>query len=389
MNKDGIFYSMIRCANYLRRLNRFVVECALADEVVQAHLPNPGRMWELLFPGRTLYLVPSEGVGKSTRFKVIGIEREGTPVMLDTHFSNRVAETLIQQKRIPGWEEWSVHGREVTFGNSRFDLLLRRGEERFIVEVKSCTLFGKLSAMFPDAVTERGRKHLLKLSQLADEGYRAGVLFLIQWPRAQWFLPDYHTDLAFSQALYAARNKLDIKAVTLEWRSDFSLCNAVKEAVIPWNLIGREMNDGGNYIVVLYLEEEKNVSIGGKGEMAFPRGYYLYIGSAKQNLTKRLQRHQRKRKQFHWHIDYLRQAAQFHAAIAIRTTAALEHDIARAVGQIADWEIAQFGSSDCNCFTHLFGMHTDPLHTPAFIELLQYFRMDRLEEELGQYKLRR
>jgi Uri superfamily endonuclease len=61
----------------------------------------------------------------------------------------------------------------------------------------------------------------------------------------------------------------------------------------------------------------------------------------------------------------------------------------RAVGQIADWEIAQFGSSDCNCFTHLFGMHTDPLHTPAFIELLQYFRMDRLEEELGQYKLMR
>lgn len=382
MSRDNTFYSELYCAEYLRRLNRFVVECRLANEVVEAHLPNPGRMWELLFPGRRMYLAANDGIGKKTRFKVIGIEREGVPVMLDTHYSNRVAEMLIEEKRIPGWEEWSIAGREVTFGNSRIDLLLGRGEERFIVEVKSCTLFGHAIAMFPDAVTERGRKHISKLVQLAGEGYRAGILFLVQWPRSFWFLPDYHTDLAFAQTLYAARDKLDIKAVALEWQEDFQLGERVAEAAIPWELIGREMNDSGNYIVVLRLDQEKKLSIGSKGEMNFPCGYYLYVGSAKQHLSKRLERHQRKRKRFHWHIDYLRHAAEFHAAIAIRTTAALEHDIARAIGKIADWEIAQFGSSDCSCLTHLFGMHTDPLHTPAFIDVLQHFRMDILEEEL-------
>lgn len=382
VSKDEIFYPEIYCAEYLRRLNRFVVECRMANKVVEAHLPNPGRMWELLFPGKKMYLAANEGVGKKTRFKVIGIEREGMPVMLDTHYSNHVAEMLIEQKQIPGWEEWSVQAREVTFGNSRIDLLLRRGAERFVVEVKSCTLFGNEIAMFPDAVTERGRRHISKLVQLADEGYRAGILFLIQWPRSSWFLPDYHTDLAFSQALYAARDKVEIKAVTLDWRGDFTLRERVKEALIPWELISREMKDSGNYIVVLRLEQDKSLSIGSKGTIHFPCGYYLYVGSAKQHLTKRLERHQRKRKRFHWHIDYLRQAAEFHAAIAIRTPEPLEHAIACALGEVADWEIAQFGSSDCNCRTHLFGMQADPLHTPAFIKVLQYFRMDRLEQQL-------
>ena len=83
-----------------------------------------------------------------------------------------------------------------------FDLLLTndKGDE-FLLEVKSCTLFSKTGAMFPDAITERGRKHLLHLKELQNEGYHTGVLFLVQWDRAQWFLPDYHTDFGVCQNL--------------------------------------------------------------------------------------------------------------------------------------------------------------------------------------------
>lgn len=376
-------YSKIIEARFRSRLNRFVVTCEVDGETRLAHLPNPGRMWELLFPGTRLYIVPTTGKDKKTGFKVIGIERDGTPIMLDTHYSNTVAEILIDRQRIPALAGWQVLQREVPFGHSRFDLLLGRGEERFILEVKSCTLFGEHLAMFPDAITERGRKHMLELARLSGQGYRVGVLFLVQWSRAEYFLPDYHTDLEFAKTFFSLRDVVQFMAVALNWRPDFSVPDEVRPVAIPWNVIGRETNDGGCYIFIVRLPEERAISIGSKGTMVFKAGYYLYVGSAKCNLSKRLERHQRKRKRFHWHIDYLRAYGESHGAVAIRATADLEHELAAAVSALADWQIPGFGCSDCQCTSHLFGMQQDPLHVPRFIKLLQYFRMDRLEAELA------
>lgn len=377
-------YSEIIEARFLSRINRFIVLCEVDGKRKPAHLPNSGRMWELLFPGVLLYIAPIAGKARKTGFTVVGVERDGVPVMLDTHYSNAVAEQLIARQRIPQLSGWQVLRREVPFGHSRFDLLLGRGEERFILEVKSCTLFGGHLAMFPDAVTERGRKHMMELARLAGEGYRTGVLFLVQWNRADYFLPDYHTDLEFARTFFSLRNSIQFMAVALPWRPDFSVPGTVRPLIIPWELIGREASDGGCYIFIVRLPEERAVSIGSKGSMAFRKGYYLYVGSAKCNLSKRLERHQRKRKRFHWHIDYLRAFCEAHAAIAIRTTADLEHELAGAVGAIADWQIPGFGCSDCQCTSHLFGMQDDPLHAPEFIKLVQYFRMDRLEAELAK-----
>lgn len=376
-------YSEIKEARFRSRLNRFVIVCEVDGEVKLAHLPNPGRMWELLFPETLLYLVPVAGKARKTEYKVIGIERDGVPVMLDTHHSNRVAEMLISRQQIPQLAGWQVLKREVPFGHSRFDLLLGRGEERFILEIKSCTLFGKRVAMFPDAVTERGRKHMEELARLSGQGYRVGVLFLIHWQRAEYFLPDYHTDLEFGKTFFRLRNRVQFMAVALRWGRDFSVPDRVEPVAIPWKLIGRELNDRGCYIFIVRLPEEQAIAIGSKGSMVFKKGYYLYVGSAKNSLSKRLERHRRKRKRFHWHIDYLRIFCEPHEAIAIRTTADLEHELAGAVSAIADWQIPGFGCSDCSCPSHLFGMQEDPLHSPRFIKLLQYYRMDRLEAELA------
>lgn len=85
---------------------------------------------------------------------------------LDTSRANDTAEWLINHGKIPGWEAYRVLRREVTMGDSRFDLLLGNKAVQFPVEVKSCTLFGKNGAMFPDAVTARGRKHVLHLGDI-------------------------------------------------------------------------------------------------------------------------------------------------------------------------------------------------------------------------------
>jgi sugar fermentation stimulation protein A len=99
------------------------------------------------------------------------------------------------------------------------------------------------------------------------------------------------------------------------------------------------------------------------------------------NLSKRMQRHRRLRKKHHWHIDELRAVAEFHSVLAIRSSNRLECEIAKAMSEIAQWSVSGFGSTDCSCETHLFGMSCDPLHSEAFHKLLQYFRMDRY---LGQ-----
>jgi sugar fermentation stimulation protein A len=365
-------------AVFLRRPNRFVVLCNLHGKVIKAFLPNPGRLWELLLPHAPLYLEKSPHSDRKIPYTVVAIEREGLPVLAHTHRTNDLVEHLLRQGILPGLGGAEIVRREVPHGNSRFDFLLQRGGEEIYLEVKSCTLFGKQVAMFPDAVTARGKKHIEELAELGGRGISGAVVFLICWPRARFFLPDYHTDLEFSRTLLEARKKVSILPVALEVARDLSITTKVKLLEIPWSLLEREVEDRGSYIVMLRLPVDKALNVGKLGRVHFRKGFYLYAGSARKNLTQRLERHKRDRKKLFWHIDYLRAQADFHLALPIRASVPLECEIAGALKKISDWEIPDFGSSDCSCDSHLFGMREDPIHTPRFISLLQYFRMDRL-----------
>ena len=138
-----VLYENVQVATFVARPNRFVVHLELDGQMIAAHLPNPGRMWELLFVGVKMYVVHHPKEGAKTHYRVIGIERDGVPIMLDTNYCNDMAEYMIGEQLIPGWEEWRVVRREYTVGHSRFDLLLTNDkEEHFLLELKSCTLFG-------------------------------------------------------------------------------------------------------------------------------------------------------------------------------------------------------------------------------------------------------
>ncbi len=378
-----LFTDIIK-GTFIRRPNRFVVHCAVEGGVLDAYLPNPGRLWELFLPGRTIYLVrkPPGGSGGLTHMAV-AVEREGIPLLLHTHLNNAVAAALIGMKKIPGLEDATVVRAEVRVGHSRFDFLLERGGRPFYLEIKSCTLVGRRIAMFPDAVTARGKRHLEELAALSRRGTACGVLFLVHWPHARHFLPDYHTDLEFAQTFAAVQKDLLIKAVSLSWRRDLSLSSEVREMAIPWGTIEREARDAGSYIIVIHIPDEVTVRVGSLGDVQFSAGYYLYVGTAKRALTKRIERHTRKRTVSYWHIDYLKRYADRCTAIPIRSSASLEHELAAAVGRIADGCVATFGSSDCDCPGHLFRFAENPLQRQSFIDLLQYFRIDRLEDVIG------
>jgi sugar fermentation stimulation protein A len=374
----------ILTAVFVARPNRFVVQCLVNGRTVRAYLPNPGRLWELLFPGARLYLTkfpPSPE--RKLAYLVVAVERNGMPVMLHTHHTNTVAAHLLREHDIPGLEGAEIVKTEHTIGRSRFDFLLRKDRNDVLLEVKSCTLFNRTLAMFPDAVSARATKHLLELEELSRKGFGTAVLFVVHSPRAQYFMPEHHTDLEFCRVLLKVKDRVMVKAVSVVWKQDLSLDTVTRELTIPWKLIEREANDRGCYIVVLRLPRDRRITVGGLGELKFRRGYYLYAGSAMKNLTQRLARHKRLIKNHHWHIDCLREHAEYIAGIPIRTSADIECEIAGALSGIAEWQVLGFGSSDCGCPTHLVGMAEDPFLKRPFSDLLLRFRMGLLEEELS------
>lgn len=373
------FFAPTKQGVFLHRPNRFVAECLVDGKTVRAHMPNPGRMRELLFPGVTMWLAEGNEAKRTTAYSVVAVERDGQAVVLETLASNRIARELLARRAVPGWEDWQVASAEVKEGLHRFDFLLENSSgETMLLEVKSCTLFGENGAMFPDAVTARGSSHVRTLTQLAQNGRRCGVLFIVHAEKAEWFLPEYHTDPAFAAALSAARPYVDIRAMGISWKHGFSL-GAARSLDIPWTVYEQEGADGGVYMAFLEILADCRLQIGSLGEREFLAGHYVYVGSAAKGLEARIARHGRLRKKMHWHFDYLRQAAVWRGALPIRTQERLECSLAKAVRDLAAAEITGFGASDCHCGSHLFYFAQDPQRQKEFQDMFQWFRIDRLQ----------
>lgn len=376
-------YKSLTAGRFLDRPNRFVCHAEVNGKTVLCHMPNPGRMRELLFPGSTLYLTPNRP-GLRTAFRVVGIEKGKNRDIfyLDTTKANDVAAFLVENHRIPGWEDYDLLNREVTMGDSRFDLLLgnQRTGEVFPVEVKSCSLAGEKGAMFPDAPTERGEKHLSHLVRMAGEGQHAGLLVLVHYGKAEWFLPNYHTDLELSRTFLKGMDSLDWKAAVIPWTKEFTMPQSVRLIGSSKKALEEEMGNAGDYMIVLRLEAPQTIAVGSLGPVPFAEGYYVYVGSAKKNLDQRMAHHRALRKKMHWHMDYLRKETDFVGAIPIRTCDDLEHDLARALSEIADWDVPEFGCSDCHCRSHLFGFRENPMHLPSFLKIEERFEIDRLQK---------
>ncbi|MFZ0427029.1 MAG: DNA/RNA nuclease SfsA [Acidobacteriota bacterium] len=378
---------------FLERPNRFLVRCRIEGaRVVDAQMPNSGRLAELLLPGATLRLAdeappalmspgaPSRPTQRKTRYTAWAVEREGETVFLHTQQTNVVARRLLERGMIPGLEAARVVRSEAVCGSSRFDFLMEEERGRFFLEVKSVTLFGNGAALFPDAVTERGRRHLLELAELASEAERLGeprpvVLFLVHSDRVDRFLPDYHTDLEFSRTFLAVRDRVRLVPVALGWTPSLQIRGPVRPLTIPWDFLEQEVEDRGSYLLLMRLEEGRSISVGRLETIDFEPGWYVYVGSAMKNLTSRIDRHLRRRKRLHWHVDYLRQSASECRALPIRSSRRDECALAKALGSILRPSATGFGSSDCDCPTHLFHCTLSPLNIPDFHRMLEAFRM--------------
>ena len=236
---------------YLSRPNRFSVTCMIDGMEEYVFMPNPGRMRELLLPGVRLILADhGRQADRRTRYTVMAVHYRQRIVFLHTHLNNLVARRLVEDRAVPGLRDFAVAGTEVTVGAHRFDFLLRDNTANLYLEVKSCTLSANGVAMFPDAVTDRGRRHLLALAQMKAEGKLGALLFLVHHGNARVFLPDYHTDFAFARAFCDVEDQLPVLAVALEWTPDLRFRVSNPRVIIPWDTIRTECVDRGHLVCV-------------------------------------------------------------------------------------------------------------------------------------------
>jgi len=189
-------------ATFLSRPNRFLGIAELDGQRIECFIPNPRRLRELLQPGARVYLQERRGVERKTGYNLILAEKNGVLVSVDSMAPNRVVGEALGSGLITEMGGLSVARREPTYGGSRLDFLLGDGSAR-LLEVKSCTLVEEGVALFPDAPTERGARHLKTLESFLGEG-RASVLFLIQRSDAGVFRPNWATDPRFAGALKEA-----------------------------------------------------------------------------------------------------------------------------------------------------------------------------------------
>ncbi len=191
---------------FLERPNRFLSVVMLDGREEYAHVPNPGRMQELLLPGVTVVLKREYNPNRKTRYTLVMVYKNGLLVSLNTILSNRLAAEAIKDGTLEEFEGYELVRREAQYKNSRFDLLLSKNGKLCFVEVKSVSLVKGRTAMFPDAPTLRGTRHVHHLMDAMDEGYEAAVLFLIQRSDADRFTTNDAMDPKFASALNQAKS---------------------------------------------------------------------------------------------------------------------------------------------------------------------------------------
>jgi len=193
---------------FVARDNRFRVTVEVTGQQVWAHLPNSGRLGELLVPGCRAILIERPGAGRKTGYDLSLVEKDGRWISVDARLPNDLVAEALRSGALAPLVGYPSLRREVAFGRSRFDLVLEApGRRPCLVEVKSITLLVEGLGCFPDAITARGRRHVSELAGLLARGYRAAVVFVVQRDDAQGVRPHDESDPEFGQALRAAARR--------------------------------------------------------------------------------------------------------------------------------------------------------------------------------------
>lgn len=194
-------YDNITRAVFLKRPNRFIAEVNIDGHREVVHVKNTGRCKELLIPGCEVWLTAPGTPDRKTKYDLVAVRKDnGILFNIDSQAPNKVVKE---------WLDGQNYDRivpEYTYGDSRIDFYMERGDEHYLMEVKGCTLEVGGIGYFPDAPTERGVKHLHELAAAVNKGYKAMLAFVIQMDGISEVRPNIETHAEFGIALDEAKS---------------------------------------------------------------------------------------------------------------------------------------------------------------------------------------
>ena len=182
-------------AHFISRPNRFVAQVEVDGKIETVHVKNTGRCKELLLPNLRVILSEADNPSRKTRYDLIDVEKAGLGLVnIDSQAPNKVMAEWLAGRG------YDIIQPEHTYGQSRIDFYMERGAQKYLLEVKGCTLERDGTGYFPDAPTERGVKHIHELIRARREGYWCGIAFVIQMPKVKEVCPNVETHPEFGMA---------------------------------------------------------------------------------------------------------------------------------------------------------------------------------------------
>ncbi len=193
-------YSNITCAKFIKRPNRFIAEVEVDGHKETVHVKNTGRCKELLLPGCEVWLTAPGTPDRKTKYDLVAVRKDtGVLFNIDSQAPNKLVKEWLEG------QDYDLVRPEYTYGDSRIDFYMERGEEKYLMEVKGCTLEREGVGYFPDAPTERGVKHIRELIKAKEAGYHAILTFVIQMDGVSEVRANVSTHPEFGTALEDAK----------------------------------------------------------------------------------------------------------------------------------------------------------------------------------------
>ncbi len=203
------------------RDNRFLGRFSLDGKTVYVHIHDPGRLEELLKNGNEVLLKKYNKKGRRTKWEVIAAKFRNNWIFTNSKFHSAIARKIIEDPKISPLGKVDKIYPEIKVGESRLDFLILRKNEKIWVEVKGCTLMEENIALFPDAPTVRGKRHVEELIKLREKGDRAALIFLV-FHNAKCFSPNEERDENFAKKFYRAiKEGVEIYPIHLSYDGNF------------------------------------------------------------------------------------------------------------------------------------------------------------------------
>ncbi|MFZ7104917.1 MAG: DNA/RNA nuclease SfsA [Peptococcaceae bacterium] len=191
---------------FIKRENRFLATVELQGKIVNAHVPNTGRMAELLVPGAKVWVEKAEKSTRKTGYDLLLVNKDGFYICLNAQLANTLFAIWLAKGKLPDFKNCIKCAKEKIVGKSRIDFFLEFTDYSYLVEVKSVNLVENKTAKFPDAPTVRGSRHLEELLNFQKQGQKAAVVFIVMREDAEKFSPNDKRDPLFGDTLRKAGN---------------------------------------------------------------------------------------------------------------------------------------------------------------------------------------